>query len=463
VVWSFDTLGTLGHPRYFAAAEKIAKTEITGPRSVRFTFDAPDRELALLMGLRPVLQKAQWQGRDFAASGLAVVPIGSGPYVIAEVDPGRTLRLVKNPDWWARDLPLMRGQMNLDEIRSDYFGDGDVVFEAFKAGLTSTFREGSAAKWASQYDFPRVLSGEVVKSLIPHQRPSGIAGFVMNTRQPQFADWRVRQAMIEAFNYEFISQTLNAAGDPRIASYFGNSILGMSPGPAEGDVLALLEPFRDQLPPGTLDGYSLPVGDGSERNRAGIRRAAGLLEEAGWAVRDGVLVDAAGQPFRLDILLLQGASETARMIDLYTPALNRLGITPRVSLVDSAQYIQRTEVYDFDMAYYTRALSLSPGNEQLLYWGHRGVTEPGTRNWMGMNVPAAEAMIQALLSATTREQSIAAAQALDRVLTAGRYVIPVWFSPEARIAHVRQLHYPPNLSIYGDYIGFQPDIWWWAE
>ncbi|MCR8723923.1 extracellular solute-binding protein [Frigidibacter sp. ROC022] len=464
VKWSYETLGTIGHPRYQGSWAKVAKTEITGPRSIRFTFNVEDNELPLIMGLRPILEKAQWEGKDFTESGFGTVPIGSGPYVIGDYEPGRYIRLMKNPDWWGKDLPFNRGLYNLDEIRYDYFGDGDVVFEAFKAGEITSFREGNAAKWDSQYDFPRVTSGEVVKSLIPHKRPSGIRGYVMNTRNPIFKDWRVRQAMILAFNYEFISDTLNASGDPRIQSYFSNSVLGMDHGPATGKVLELLQPFADQLPPGTIEGYSLPKGDGTARNRGNIAKAMDLMEQAGWTVQDGVMKNAAGEPFTFEILLSSGATETQKTMDIYVEALKRMGITPTVTTVDSAQYKERTNNYDFDMAYYVRGLSLSPGNEQMLYWGSEGVTEPGTRNWMGMNSPAAEAMIQAMLSAKTREESLAAAHALDRVLTAGRYVIPIWFTTTSRIAHDRHLHYPTDyIAAYGDWIGFQPDVWWWED
>ncbi len=463
VMWSYETLGTQGHPRYASAWAQVEKMEQTGERSVRFTFNAENRELALLMGLRPILKKAQWEGRDFTASGIDVVPIGSAPYVVDSFEPGRFLTLKRNPDYWGRDLPFMRGQANLDELRTDFYGDGDVVFEAFKSGNANTYREGNAAKWDQQYDFPAVQSGDVVKSTIPHKRPSGIIGYVMNTRRPAFADWRVREAMIHAFNFEYINETLTGGDQPRITSYFSNSVLGMGDGPAEGLVRDYLDPFKDQLLPGALDGYALPVGDGSERNRANIGKAVDLMAEAGWTVQDGVMKNAAGEPFTFEILLNQGAGETIQTMDMFAAALNRIGVTPQITAVDSAQYTERTDTYDFDMAYYLRGLSLSPGTEQRLYWGADGVDKPGTRNWMGMNSPAAEAMIDRILNSQTQDEFRAAVQALDRVLTTGRYVIPIWFSPESRIAHARQLHYPERLPMYGDWIGFQPDVWWWED
>lgn len=463
VLWSFETLGTQGSPRYAAAWAKIAKAEKTGPRTVRFTFNTEDRELPLILGLRPILKKAQWDGKDFTVSSLEAI-IGSGPYVIGPFEPGRFISYLRNPDWWGADLPFNRGLHNFDEVRYEYFGDGGVVFEAFKAGDITSYREANPAAWAGNYGFPAVQSGQVVLSEIPHQRPSGIEGFVFNTRREIFADWRVREALIQAFNFEFINRTLTGGVQPRITSYFSNSVLGMTPGaPAQGRERALLAPFADSLLPGALDGYALPVSDGSEANRTGIREATRLLQEAGWSVTDGVLTNAAGTPFAFDILLVQGQDDMLSIANIYVEALRRLGIAVTVTTVDSAQYKERTNRYDFDMTHYIRSLSLSPGNEQMLYWGAAGVTEPGTRNWMGMNSPAAEAMIKALLTATDPQEFIAATRALDRVLTSGRYVVPIWYSDVSRIAHARQLRYPDRLPIYGDWLGFQPDVWWYQD
>jgi peptide/nickel transport system substrate-binding protein len=463
VIWSFETLGTKGQPRYAAAWKKIGAVEQTGERSVKFTFNTEDRELPLILGLRPILKKAQWDGKDFTVSSLEA-PIGSGPYVVAEFDPGRFISYRKNPDWWGADLPFNRGQHNLDEIRYDYFGDGGVVFEAFKAGEITSWRETNPVKWEQQYDFPAVTAGDVVKSVIPHSRPSGIEGFVFNTRRPLFADWRVREALITAFNFELVNKTLNGGAQPRIQSYFSNSPLGMVPGaPAEGRVAELLEPFKAELLPGALEGYALPVGDGSEANRGAIRAATALLEEAGWTVQDGVLKNAAGEPFAFEILITNGADDIINAATIYVEGLKRLGIEARVTTVDSAQYKERTTNYDFDMTHYIRSLSLSPGNEQTLYWGSAGVTEPGTRNWMGMNSPAAEAMIATMVAAKDEADFVAAVQALDRVLTTGRYVIPIWYSDVSRLAHRKELKYPERLPLYGDWPGFQPEVWWYQE
>lgn len=463
VIWSFEKLGVEGSPRYAGAWKKIAKAEKTGDRSVKFTFAEVDRELPLILGLRPILQMAQWEGKDFTATTLEP-PIGSGPYLVAAFEPGRFISFKKNPDWWGEDLPFYSGQHNFDEVRYEYFGDGGVVFEAFKAGEITSYRESNPVKWKTNYDFPAVLAGDVVKSEIPHQRPSGIEGFVFNTRKPIFADWRVREALIDAFNFELVNQTLNGGADPRIATYFGNSELGAAADQlADGKVLELLTPFKDQLLPGALEGYALPVSDGSEANRANLRKATALLEEAGWTVQDGVLKDAAGVPFAFEILLVNGADDMISAANIYIEALKRLGIEAKLTTVDSAQYKERTTAYDFDMTHHIRSLSLSPGNEQMQYWGAAGVTEPGTRNWMGMNSPAAEAMIATMLSSTDRADFVSAVQALDRILITGRYVVPVWYSNISRLAHAKQLHFPEKLPIYGDWLGFQPEVWWYQE
>ncbi|MEC7760556.1 MAG: extracellular solute-binding protein [Pseudomonadota bacterium] len=463
VMWSYETLGEEGHPRYRGAWDAIEAMEQTGPRSVRFTFNTVDFELPLIMGLRPILKKAQWEGHDFTESGIGVVPIGSSPYVIGDYELGRYLNLERNPDYWGKDVPFMQGQMNFDTIRYEFYGDGDVVFEAFKAGEATTYRETNAAKWATQYDFPGVQSGDVVLSEIPHQRPTGIQGYVMNTRSPQFQDWRVREAMIQVFNFEFINQTLNGGLEPRIQSYFHNSVLGMEVGePATGRVAEYLAEY-DDLPPGAVEGYALPASDGSERNRAGVARALDLMAEAGWTVENGVMQNAEGQPFTFEIVLNQGATQDRQVIDIYAASLARIGVRPRISTMDSAQYTLRTNTYDFDMAPYWRSLSLSPGNEQRLYWGSSMVGEEGSRNWMGVQSEAVDGLIEEMLTAKSQEDFQAATKALDRVLTAGRYVIPIWYSDVSRVAHAKELHFPDHVPMYGDWLGFQPELWWYEE
>jgi peptide/nickel transport system substrate-binding protein len=463
VIWSYEVLGTQGHPRYLGFAAQTESIVQTGPRSLRITFNTPDRELALIAGLRPILKKAQWEGRDFAASSINDIPIGSAPYVVAEFEQGRFVTLRRNPDYWGRDLAVRRGTNVLDEIRIEYFGDTSVMFEAFKAGAVTVWREDNAEDWETRFDFEAVARGDVVLSEIAHKRPTGMTGFVMNSARPHLADWRVREALLLAFNFPYINGTVTGGRQPRIASYFSNSELGLVPGPAEGRVRALLEPFAADLPPGALEGYALPEGDASERNRGDLRQAAALLEQAGWRVMEGRLVDSAGTPFSLDILLRQGDRSNLAVIEIYRTALERLGITARIRPVDNAQYAQAEAAQDFDMMPFRRDLSLSPGNEQRLYWGAAGAGTPGTRNVMGMQVAAADAMMDHMLNTDSRDEFIAATRALDRILMAGRYVIPIWTTNVDRIAHRAQLKFPENTPIYGDRIGWMPDVWWFEE
>ncbi len=463
VIWSFETLGSKGHPRYQGFMEKVEGLEKTGEHSVKITFNTEDRELALLAGLRPILKKAQWDGVDFAESGLDTVPITSGPYVVDDFEAGRFVSLKRDEDYWGEEVPFRVGTANLDEVRLEFFGDETAAFEAFKTGEVNFTREFNVARWDSQYDFPLVQSGDVVLATLPHSRPSGMTGFVMNTRDPLFADWRVREAMIQAFNFEFVNDAMTGGAQPRITSYFSNSPLGMSNGPAEGRELEFLTRWQDALLPGAIEGYALPEGDGTERNRAGTAAALELLGEAGWTVQDGVLKNDAGEAFKFDILLESGSSENASIIDMYTQSLSRIGITPTITTVDSAQYKERTDAYDFDMTYFRRGLSLSPGNEQYLYWGSKAANEPGGRNLMGVESPAIDGLIDLLLTSESQDDFLVAAKALDRVLTTGRYVIPIYQWNISRIAHAKTLNYPEYMPIFGDWPGWQPDVWWSDE
>ncbi|MEM7473202.1 MAG: extracellular solute-binding protein [Pseudomonadota bacterium] len=460
VIWSYETLGTEGHGRYRGSWTKVASAEQTGPRSVKFTFNVEDRELALIMGLRPILKKAQWDGKDITESGLDELPITSAPYVIDDFEAGRFVSLKRDPDYWGADVPFRKGTGNVDEIRMEFFADATAMFEAFKAGALTSHRETNAQKWNQQFDFSRVTSGAVVKSEIPHARPSGITGFAMNTRRDMFADWRVREAMIQVFNFEFINEKLNGGDQPRITSYFSNSVLGMDHTPAEGRVLELLQAQDANLLPGAIEGYSLPVSDGTARNRAGIIKAQDLLAEAGWEIKDGVMTSAAGQPLRFTVLLQSGSAENQAILNIFTQALERIGVFASVETIDSAQYRERVDNFNFDMTYTRRGLSLSPGNEQLAYWGTDAADATGSRNIAGIKNPAIDAMVQVMLTSDSREDYLAAVKALDRMLMSGRYVIPLWYSQISRLAHNSEMKRPDMVPAYGDWPGYLPDVWW---
>lgn len=460
VIFSYDLLGSEGHPRYHGLRAQIDSITQTGPRSVRMTFNTENRELALLAGMRPILSKAQWEGRDFANAPLADIPVGSGPYTVTDYQAGRQVTLTRNPEYWGKDVPFRRGTHNIDQIKLDFYGDANVLFEAFKAGEISAIREFNAESWDTQYDFPAIQRGDVVKSVFTHEKPSGMTGFVMNTRRAPFDDIRVREAMIAAFNFEYINETLTGGAQPRITSYFSNSPLAMTHGPAEGRVAEFLAPFKDSLPEGALEGYALPVSDGSARNRSGIRIAMKALQDAGYTAQDGTMRDANGKALRFDILLSKGSTENMAIAELYIQALKRLGIEAAVEAVDDAQFVSRNAEFDFDMAIFRRALSLSPGNEQRYYWGSEAADQPGSRNMMGAKSPAIDSIIDTMVSATTAQDFIAATHALDRVLTAGRYVVPFWQFTQDRIAHVAQMKYPDHVPLYGDGPNYMPEVWW---
>jgi len=459
VIWSFETTGTVGHPRYLNSWKKIENISKTGPLTIKFEFNSVDLELPLILGLRPILKKADWNDRDFSKSSLDIIT-GSGPYKIGSYEPNRFITFERNTDYWGAEIAFNKGKHNFDQIKYEYFADGSGIFEAFKAGLINIYRENNISRWESSYDFLRATNGEILKSEIPHQRPTGIRGFVMNTRKEIFRDWRVRDALIHAFNYEFINQTINSTKQPRITSYFSNSTLGMREGEASGLVLKYLEPYKDELIPGVLDGYHLPVSNGDIRNRQNIRIARSQLKLAGWNVIDGELQNANGKKFEFNILLESGSNENEAIMNIFIDSLKKLGINAEISIVDNAQFKARTRTYDFDLTFYRRYLSLSPGNEQKLYWGSEGRDKEGTRNYMGVSSLAIDKMIDNLLSSNSYDEFIAASRALDRLLTAGRYVIPIWYNPVSRLAHSANLKFPVKLPMYGDWTGFLPDVWW---
>ncbi|MEM6309774.1 MAG: extracellular solute-binding protein [Pseudomonadota bacterium] len=462
VIWSYETLGTVGHPRYHGLWSQIKSVEQTGPKSVRFTFDGTNRELALITGLRPILKKAQWDRKDFANARIDDIPIGAGPYIVSRFEAGRTVTLTRNPDYWARDLNFRRGTHNFDEIKIDFYGDATVLLEAFKAGEISALREFNAQSWARDYDFPAFASGDVVKSEISNQKPSGMTGFAFNTRRAPLNDWRVREALLLAFNFEYINDVITGGVQPRITSYFSGSELAYVAGPASGEVARLLTQHAADLPSGAMDGYALPVSDGSPRNRKNLRAALNMLQNAGFEIVDGQLIGPTG-PLALSLVLDKNNRNDQAIADIYKQSLERMGIQLDIQRVDNAQFVARRDSFDFDLISFRRAVSLSPGNEQKFYWGSEAATQEGSRNLPGIASPAIDDMINILLTTKERDTFVAATRALDRLLTAGRYVIPFSQFDVDRIAHVRQMKMPTKTPIYGDGPEFMPQHWWWED
>ncbi len=463
VIWSYETLGTIGHWRYRGLWKKIKSIEKTGPRSVRISFNEDNPELALLAGMRPILKRSQWNDINFENSSLEIVPISTAAYRISDIDPGKSITMERNPSYWGNELPFRKGTLNFDKIKLEYFGDSTVLFEAFKAGEIDIFREGNAEKWETEFNFPNALNGKIVKSEIPHGRPTGMRGLVMNSRKEIFSDWRVRQALIEAFNFEYINEAQNAGRQQRITSYFSNSILGMMEGEAKNGVLELLQSSDQIQLPGTYEGYKLPKSNGSERNRANMKKALKNLNDAGFKVVEGKLQNKQGRQFKFSILLRQGAKEYLSIVEMYSSALQRLGIDVQIELVDSSQYWERVKKLEFDMAPYARDLSLSPGNEQYLYWSSEYADVEGTRNLMGLKSPTMDKLLDKIMKSKSMKELKSITRAMDRILMAGRYVIPIYHNGPSRIAHKSNLRYPTKIPLYGDRIGFFPDVWWKAD
>jgi microcin C transport system substrate-binding protein len=433
VVWTFETLMTKGHPFFRSYYADVAKVEKTGERRVRYTFKSTtNRELPLIVAELPVLSRAWFEGRDFSRP-LLEPPLGSGPYRVESFEMGRFLRLVRVPDYWARDLPVRRGQNNFDAMRHDWYRDRTVALEAFKAGEFDIRVENQALAWATRYDSPARERGLYRLEEIQEERTSGMQGFVYNMRRPIFADARVREALAHAFDYEWSNRQLFFGAYARTRSYFDNSELAARglPSPAE---LELLEPLRAQVPPRVFtEAYEPPRTDGSGNLRDNLRVATRMLREAGWQVRDNRLVDGQGRQLAFEILINSG-SQFERIILPFIENLKRLGIEASVRSVDVAQYQRRMEAFDFDMTVIVFGQSDSPGNEQRDYWTAARADVQGSRNYAGLKNPAVDALVERIVNAPDRASLVTATRALDRVLQWSFLVVPHWHSKVDRVA-----------------------------
>lgn len=455
VVFTFDLIRRDGDPSYKAYYREIAKVVALDPHRVRFEFKARDnRELPHIVGQLPILPKHYWQQHTFNQTSLAI-PLGSGPYRIVQVDPGRSISYERVKNYWGRDLPTQRGLYNFDRLSYRYYRDITIALEAFKAGEYD-FREESMAKlWANGYDFPAVADGRVKKEAIVHERPTGMQAFVMNLRRPQFQDLRVRQALNLAFDFEWSNRALFNGAYTRTASYFSNSELAATglPSPAE---LQLLEPWRKQLPAAVFtEPFRLPVSDGKGINRPNLLQARELLMQAGWQIRNGRLENAKGEPFRIEILLVQ--PEFERIVHPFRRNLAKLGIDLRIRIMaDIPQYIERLRAFDFDMVVHSWGQSLSPGNEQLDFWTSPAADTKGSRNFIGIKSPVVDDLVSKLIAAHTREDLVTRSRALDRVLLSGWYVIPQWHIRTFRVAYWNKFERPARSPRYA--LGFE--TWW---
>ncbi|MCD8562666.1 MAG: extracellular solute-binding protein [Alphaproteobacteria bacterium] len=452
VIFSFETLKEQGRPNMRRVYKLVSDAKILPDGRVKFTLgEEHDRETVMILAIMPVLSKKYWSGKTFDSASLEP-PTTSGPYRIAEVDPGRRITYKRDPDYWAKDLLTAKGLYNFDQIIFDYYRDDTVAFEAFKAGETDFRREIDAGKWAEGYDFPALAKGDVVKEEIPHGRPERVNAFIFNTRRAPFDDIRVREALNLAFDFEWANANLFHGAFKRIASYYPNSELAAqgTPSPEE---LAILEPFKNELTPDVFGpAYQPPVTNESTR-RENLKKADALLKEAGWIVKDGVR-QKDGKPFAFEILL--SAPEDEKLALHLIHALQRLGIKARARTLDAANFRSRLNEYDFDMTLYYWISSLSPGTEQVLYWGCQAAKEPARWNFPGICNPAVDAIAASIPKAQTREDLLAHIHALDRILTHGQYIIPLYYKGTDNVAYKKDIHHPEAIPLYGMVI----ETWW---
>lgn len=456
VINSFELLKTKGRPNHRTYFSKVTKAEKIDERTVRFTFqDATDRELPLILGLMPVFAKHATDPEAFDRTSMTPL-VGSGPYTISRVDAGRSLSYARDASYWGRDLPVNRGRFNFDEVRFDYFRDGSVMVEAFKRGAIDLRLEEDPGRWANNYDIEPVRDGRVLKSEFEIGLPAGMTALVFNTRRTVFADPRVREALITLFDFESINRTLYNGLFKRTQSYFERSYLSSAGKPADATERALLQPFPDAVRKDFLDGtYVFPVSDGSGQNRANQKRAFDQLKAAGYVLQSGRMVHGqTGAPLTFEILATDSSQE--KLLLTYARGLEPLGIAARVRVVDSAQYQERISSFDYDMIQNTWNASLSPGNEQLFRWSAATAKSKGSYNFAGVENPAVDAMIQAMLKATSKEDFVSAVRALDRVLLSGDYAIPLFHVPRQWVAHWARLKHPEKTPVFG----YALDTWW---
>jgi len=455
VIFSFKMLTEKGAPLWRYYYQDVVKAEKLSRLKVKFIFrEGINPELPLIMGQLPVISRKYYTTHPFDKTSLEP-PMGSGPYRVVDLKPGRSITYKRDPDYWGKDLPINRGRYNFDTIRFEYYRDETVLVEAFKSGNYDFRSENVARVWATAYKGPNFDKGFIIKEEIPNKNNVRMQAFVFNTRRPLFKDPRVRHALAYAFDFKWTNKILFYGQYTRTRSYFSNSEMASHglPGP---DELRLLEPFRKQLPKEVFTKeYNPPATDSSGNIRNNLHKALALLREAGWNLKGGKLVNRRGEQFAFEILTYQPSME--RIAIPFKKNLERLGITVDIRIVDSSQYINRLDNYDFDMTTTTWAQSLSPGNEQRDYWSSAAADRPGTRNLAGIKDPVVDALIEKIITASDRQSLVTACRVLDRVLLWGHYVIPQWHIETYRIAYWNKFGKPKIKPEYD--LGFS-DTWW---
>lgn len=464
VIWSFETLKEI-NPQLAYYYSHAVKAEPVGEREVKFTFDAPgNRELPHIMGQLPVLPKHWWEGTDASGKQRDIrqttlePPMGSGPYKVKEIVPGRTVVMERDPNYWGARKPFAIGQDNFDILSYESFLDMDVLLQAFKADKLDFRAENSAKNWATGYEFPAKDEGRVILETYPDKASGVMQAFVPNLRRDKFKDPRVRRALNLAFDFETLNRTVFYGQYSRVSSFFENTELAAR-GLPSSEELAILEPLKDKIPASVFTTpYTNPVGGSPEKARENLREAVRLLGEAGWTFKGNKLVNAAGEQFTIEFLSAQPNDE--RYMGPYAQALQRIGIKTDIRTVDSSQYVNRLRSFDFDMVTMVWGESLSPGNEQRRYWGSAAADTEGSENYAGIKDPAIDALIERVIFTKDRADLITATKALDRVLLANDFVIPQWTLPYDRYAYWNRFERPATMPKYS--FGF-PNVWWWSE
>ena len=466
VVFSFETIKKKGHPAYALPIRDVTKAEALDPGTVRYTFEGTlVRDLPIRVALLPVLSKAYYTAHDFEKTTLKV-PLGSGPYVVSDFKPGRYVAYKRRDDYWAKDLPVNRGQFNFDVVRYEYFRDRKIELENLFNGTIDFREEFTSVDWATAYNNPAVKSGKIKRDTINDERPAGAQGFFLNTRREKLQDVRVRKALGLVFDFEWSNKNLFYDLYERTSSYFENSDMKATGRPAPAE-LALLEPFRDQLPPEVFGEADLPpVTDGSGNNRENLRKAASLLDEAGWQLRReeindpscgtfcrfmisiglrsknvvNVLRNAKGEKLELEFMIDPGGFE--RIVGPYVRNLRQIGVDASIRTVDPAQYERRMKSFDFDIAVQRYAMQQTPGPELTAYWGTSAARTDGSFNLAGITDPVVDALAEKVMAAENREELLAATRAVDRVLRAGHYWVPHWYKAKHNLAYWDKFSWP---------------------
>lgn len=456
VIFSHKLLKENGRPNHRTYYSKVTQIDRIGENGVKFTFTPEgDREMPLIMGLMPILPKHAMTVDLFNQTNLKP-PIGSGPYRVASIDAGKTITYQRNPDYWARDLPPMRGRFNFDTIKYTYFRDANTLFEGFKSGLHDIQYENDPGKWSTAYNFRGMKDGRVVKKQFELNIPSGMSALVFNTRREQFRDQKVRRALIHMFNFEDINRKLYHSLYHRTQSYFDRSFLSSHGREADETELSILSgKFKTTYPEILKGSYELPKNRSKGIDRKNIRRATKLLKEAGYKLTNGQLINiATGKPFTFEILTVSKDQEA--LLLSFIENLKLVGIKAEIRQVDSTQYQKRKISFDFNMIQNNWSGSLSPGNEQLFRWSSKQADTEGSYNYAGIKNSEVDNAINALLAAKDPETFASSVRSLDRLLLSGDYLIPLFHLKSQWLAHWAYLGHPEKVSFYGSLL----DSWW---